>query len=74
MALGNCLRDKDCKVYQGDRMLFVRKCQGVFYPGVLVVCGKQEFHQVGPKMKATLNPHSHQLERSMWLLKSKRKM
>jgi len=56
VALGNCLRDKDCKVYPGDRMLFVPQCQGVFYPELLIVCGKQEFHQATRNMKATLNP------------------
>lgn len=56
LALGLCLRDKDCSVYIGDRMLFARQCQDVFYPDLLLVCGKQEFYQVSKKMKATLNP------------------
>jgi Uma2 family endonuclease len=55
VALGICLRDKDCKVYPGDRMLFVPECREVFYPDVLIVCGKQEFHQASRNMKATLN-------------------
>lgn len=56
VALGNCLRDKDCKVYPGDRMLFVRECRDVFYPDLLIVCGKHEFYQATKNMKATLNP------------------
>lgn len=56
LALGLCLRDKDCSVYIGDRMLFVPQCKGVFYPDLLIVCGKQEFYQATQNMKATLNP------------------
>jgi len=56
VALGNCLREADCKVYPGDRMLFVRECNEVFYPDLLIVCGQQEFHQASKNMKATLNP------------------
>ena len=56
LALGLCLRDKDCSVYIGDRMLFASQCRDVFYPDLLLVCGKHEFHQVNKNMKATLNP------------------
>ncbi len=56
VALGNCLRDKDCSVYPGDRMLFVPDCQEVFYPDLMAVCGKKEFYQASKNMKATLNP------------------
>ena len=56
LALGNCLREKDCSVFLGDRMLFVRDCSDVFYPDLLVVCGKHEFYQASKNMKATLNP------------------
>ena len=54
--LGNCLIGKACDVYSGDRMLFVKECNQVFYPDLLIVCGEHKFHQAGPKMKATLNP------------------
>ncbi len=54
--MGNCLLEKVCDVYVGDRMLFVKDCNQVFYPDLLIVCGKHKFHQAGPKMKATLNP------------------
>ncbi len=30
--LGNCLLSKDCDVYAGDRMVFVKDCNQVFYP------------------------------------------
>ncbi len=56
LALGNCLPEKDCSVYVGDRMLFVRDCNDVFYPDLLIVCGKHEFYQASKNMKATLNP------------------
>lgn len=56
VMLGICLREKDCKVYPGDRMLFVRECGDVFYPDLLIVCGKHEFYEATKKMKATLNP------------------
>lgn len=56
LALGICLREKDCSVYIGDRMLFVRECRDVFYPDLLIVCGKHEFYQATKNMKATLNP------------------
>lgn len=56
VILGNCLREKDCKVYPGDRMLFVRDCNAVFYPDLLLVCGEHEFHQAAKNIKATLNP------------------
>lgn len=56
VMLGVCLREADCKVYPGDRMLFVRDCGDVFYPDLLIVCGKHEFHQATKNMKATLNP------------------
>lgn len=54
--LGNCLLEKSCDVYSGDRMLFVKECNQVFYPDLLIVCGTHQFHPAGPKMKATLNP------------------
>ncbi|MBV6439908.1 MAG: Uma2 family endonuclease [Haliscomenobacteraceae bacterium CHB4] len=56
VILGNCLREKDCKVYPGDRMLFVRDCNDVLYPDLLIVCGQHEFYQAAKNMKATLNP------------------
>jgi Uma2 family endonuclease len=56
LALGTCLREKDCSVYIGDRMLFARGCGDVFYPDLLIVCGKHEFYQASKNMKATLNP------------------
>ena len=54
--LGNCLLEKACDVYSGDRMLYIKACNQVFYPDLLVVCGEHSFYQSGPKMKATLNP------------------
>ncbi len=56
LVIGLCLREKDCSVYIGDRMLFVPDCEGVFYPDLLLVCGNLEFYQATRNMKATLNP------------------
>lgn len=56
LAIANCLREKDCSIFLGDRMLFVRDCGDVFYPDLLLVCGKHEFYQATKNMKATLNP------------------
>jgi len=56
VLLGNCLRKKDCKVYPGDRMLYVEDCRSVFYPDLLLVCGEPQYHQATKNMKATLNP------------------
>ncbi len=56
LVLGNCLHEKDCSVFVGDRMLFVRECRDVFYPDLLIVCGKHAFYQASKNMKATLNP------------------
>ena len=54
--LGNYLLEKACDVYSGDRMLFVKACNQVFYPDLLLVCGEHQFYSADPKMKATLNP------------------
>ncbi len=56
VMLGICTRANDCQVFTGDRMLFVKDCNQVFYPDLLVVCGEHKFYPAGPKMKATLNP------------------
>lgn len=54
--LGNCKADKDCDVYGSDRMILVEKCNKVFYPDIVVVCGEQKFYQYKKNMRATLNP------------------
>lgn len=56
VMLGICTRAKDCQVFTGDRMLFIKACNQVFYPDLLLVCGEHKFYQAGPKMKATINP------------------
>ncbi len=56
VMLGMCVREKDCQVFTGDRMLFAKDCNQVFYPDLLIVCGEHKFYPAGPKMKATLNP------------------
>ena len=54
--LQKCLRETDCDVFATERMLFVPKCNKVFYPDILVVCGKREYYQQSKNMVATLNP------------------
>jgi Uma2 family endonuclease len=54
--LGSCLRDKDCNVFSSDRMLYVKQCNKVYYPDVLVVCGETEYYKYSKNMQATLNP------------------
>ena len=55
-ALAACLKAKSCKRYAADRMVYVRDCNKVFYPDLVIVCGEQEFRSHKGKMKATLNP------------------
>jgi Uma2 family endonuclease len=54
--LSNCVLEKDCEVFGGDRMLYVEKCNKVFYPDVMLICGYMEVLDYSKKMRATLNP------------------
>lgn len=55
-VVANCVLEKDCKVFGGDRMLYVEKCNKVFYPDVMLICGYMEVLDYSKKMRATLNP------------------
>lgn len=51
-----CTRNKDCRIYAGDRELWISKCNKMFYPDLVIVCGEQEFKQMSKNVKATINP------------------
>jgi Uma2 family endonuclease len=52
----NCLRETDCDVFTGDRTTYVKECNKVFYPDVLIVCGKREYYEHSKNVLATTNP------------------
>jgi Uma2 family endonuclease len=54
--IANCILEKDCKVFAGDRMLYIEKCKKVYYPDVLLLCGEIQSLEYSKKMRATLNP------------------
>ncbi len=54
--LGNCIVDKNCILVPNDRMLFVPSCNRIFYPDLMLICGRSQYHQYKGKMVATLNP------------------
>ncbi len=54
--LGSCLRHTDCQIFTGDRMLYTEQCKSIFYPDLLLVCGKRENYQYSQNMVATKNP------------------
>lgn len=55
-AISVCVKAKDCKLYGSDRMLYVPKCNRIFYPDLLIVCGEHQMLNHKGKMRATLNP------------------
>jgi Uma2 family endonuclease len=54
--IGNCIVDRDCILVPNDRMLYVPDCNKIYYPDLVLVCGKSEYHVYKGKMVATLNP------------------
>lgn len=52
----NCIRDKECDVYAGDREVWIEARNKTFYPDLVVVCGKHELKQMSENVKATINP------------------
>jgi Uma2 family endonuclease len=52
----NCLIDKDCNIYAGDRELWVQNCRKMYYPDHVIVCGKHKMKQMSKNVEATLNP------------------
>lgn len=52
----NCIRGTGCKVYAGDREVWVEACKKMFYPDVVIVCGEHNLKQMSKNVKATVNP------------------
>lgn len=52
----NCIRGKGCKVYAGDREVWVAACKKMFYPDVIIVCGDHNLKQMSKNIEATVNP------------------
>lgn len=52
----NCILDKDCDIYAGDRELWIEECKKMFYPDLIIVCGNHEMKQMSKNVKATVNP------------------
>jgi Uma2 family endonuclease len=54
--LKKCMRENDCKLYAGDREVWVANCNKVYYPDLVAVCGEQQFKEMSENIKATINP------------------
>ena len=54
--IGNCIYEKDCDVYAGDREVWVAPCNKMFYPDVIVVCGEHDMKKMSKNVHATVNP------------------
>ena len=52
----NCIQEKDCDVYAGDREVWVAACKKMFYPDVIVVCGEHNMKKMSKNVHATINP------------------
>jgi Uma2 family endonuclease len=54
--LYNCLKKTNCRLFAGDRELWVKKCNKMFYPDILITCGEHQKKQMSKNVEATLNP------------------
>lgn len=54
--IDTCLLEKDCDVYAGEREVWIKDCNKMFYPDLVVVCGKHELKQMSENVRATINP------------------
>ncbi len=54
--LGNAVKGKNIRIYQGDRLVYSPFCNENYYPDVVAVQGQPEHYDYKGKMKATLNP------------------
>lgn len=54
--IGNCLLNKSCDLYAGDRPVWIAECNKSFFPDHVIVCGEHEFKQLSANVKATVNP------------------
>ena len=51
-----CNRNIKCKVYAGDREVWIEKCRRMFYPDLIIVCGEHDMRQMSKNVNATINP------------------
>ena len=54
--IGNCLLDKQCDLYAGDRPVWIEACNKSFFPDHVIVCDTHQFKQLSPNVQATVNP------------------
>lgn len=54
--IDTCLLEKNCDIYAGDRELWIPKCNKMFYPDHVIVCGMHKMKQMSKNVEATLNP------------------
>jgi Uma2 family endonuclease len=52
----SCIRGTGCKVYAGDREVWIEECKKIYYPDVIIVCGEHKLKQMSKNVKATVNP------------------
>lgn len=52
----NCMRGRGCKVYAGDREVWIEECNQMFYPDLLIVDGEHELKSMSKLVNATANP------------------
>ncbi|TAF74644.1 MAG: Uma2 family endonuclease [Bacteroidetes bacterium] len=38
-------KNKNCDLYSSDQLLFVEECASIYYPDMMMVCGKPAFYQ-----------------------------
>lgn len=54
--LGTCVLEKGCKIYAGDREVWIPKCRKMYYPDHVIVCGTHRKKQMFKNVEATINP------------------
>jgi Uma2 family endonuclease len=54
--LKKCTRENDCKLYAGDREVWVANCNKMYYPDLVTVCGEHQLKEMSENVKATINP------------------
>lgn len=50
-------KNRDCELYNSDQTLYVQECNSIYYPDLMMVCGKPEyFHHKKTGRVAIINP------------------
>jgi len=55
---GILIEDADYLAYSSERMIHVSACNLNYYPDIVFIKGEQQFRQLKPRMKATMNPYT----------------